>query len=187
VIKLIVAVDKDNAIGHEDGRLPWKISADLIRFKELTLESTVLMGRKTFDSLGRPNGLPKRHNVVISKTVPSTPLADLVERVEPVYFNCIATYCQAHQAALGFEPPDLWIIGGASIYKYAIEHADVKQIHLTQVHIHSGAEVNLGFNLYDVDAFIASQVDIGVQWSLVDSEDHLDHEIPFTFITLEKQ
>ena len=63
-IKLISAVSKNNVIGEEN-KLPWNISEDLKRFRELTSENIIVMGRKTYDSIGRP--LPKRENLVLSK------------------------------------------------------------------------------------------------------------------------
>ena len=63
-IKLICAVSKNNVIGNNN-KLPWSISEDLKRFRELTSENIIVMGRKTYDSIGRP--LPKRENLVLSK------------------------------------------------------------------------------------------------------------------------
>ena len=63
-IKLICAVSKNNVIGNNN-KLPWNISEDLKRFRELTSENIIVMGRKTYDSIGRP--LPKRENLVLSK------------------------------------------------------------------------------------------------------------------------
>ena len=63
-IKLICAVSKNNVIGYNN-KLPWNISEDLKRFRELTSENIIVMGRKTYDSIGRP--LPKRENLVLSK------------------------------------------------------------------------------------------------------------------------
>ena len=63
-IRLICAIAKNNVIGNEN-KLPWNISEDLKRFKELTSENIVVMGRKTYESIGRP--LPKRKNIVLSR------------------------------------------------------------------------------------------------------------------------
>ena len=62
-IKLICAISKNNVIGNKN-QLPWNISQDLKRFKELTSENIIVMGRKTFESIGRP--LPNRKNIVLS-------------------------------------------------------------------------------------------------------------------------
>ena len=63
-IKLICAISKNNVIGNEN-KLPWSISEDLKRFKDLTSSNWIVMGRKTFDSIGRP--LPNRKNIVLSE------------------------------------------------------------------------------------------------------------------------
>ena len=63
-IKLICAISKNNVIGNKN-QLPWNISEDLKRFRELTSENIIVMGRKTFESIGRP--LPNRKNIVLSK------------------------------------------------------------------------------------------------------------------------
>ena len=63
-IRLICAIAKNNVIGNEN-KLPWNISEDLKRFKELTSENIIVMGRKTYESIGRP--LPKRKNIVLSR------------------------------------------------------------------------------------------------------------------------
>ena len=64
-ITIIVAQAKNRAIGI-DGALPWHLSADLKRFRQLTSGHTIIMGRKTWDSIGKP--LPNRHNIVITRT-----------------------------------------------------------------------------------------------------------------------
>ena len=64
IISLIVAMDKNNAIGR-DNKLLWHLSDDLKNFKKITLNKPIIMGRKTYDSIGMP--LPKRENIVISR------------------------------------------------------------------------------------------------------------------------
>ena len=64
MINLIVATDRNGLIGNK-GTIPWKIPNDLKYFKDITIDSTVIMGRKTYQSIGKP--LPKRINIVISK------------------------------------------------------------------------------------------------------------------------
>lgn len=185
MIKLIVAVDQDNAIGWQDGRLPWHLPADMRRFKELTTGDVVLMGRKTFDSLGRPSGLPHRHNVVITRGSPSS-LEDIVARKEPIYQTSLSTYAKSYRL-IPETDKDLWIIGGAEIYRYALELKIVDQIYLTQLHINSAGDVALGFDLYDVDLFRFQQLQNGVEWTLVETEEHSTHEIPFSFLTLSRR
>jgi dihydrofolate reductase len=162
IVKLILAHDHDNAIGHEDGRLPWRSSTDMQRFKALTTGHTVIMGRKTFESLGRPNGLPNRINLVISRTSGGTGFSreetpnvygfyDLETALDSSHFTC---------------DPEVWIIGGATIYDYAIERQLVDEIHGTLMNVHSNAEVKIGYNLSDLREFIATQAELGVKWNL---------------------
>ena len=186
-VKLIVAVDRNNAIGWQDGRLPWKIAEDMKRFKELTTGSTVLMGRKTFESIGRPNGLPNRQNVVLTtdagkRTGPG---------VHPVWFkdgtNSLKTYVQAHQAGLGGDPGDLWIIGGATVYDQAIAQQLVDEIYLTIVDVTSGADVVLSFDLCSWKLFMLRQHKDGVEWYLQAISQHQQVDgLSFTFITLKR-
>ena len=157
-VKMILAVDHGNSIGWSDGRLPWKIPADMARFKALTTGHDVFMGRKTFESFKRPNGLPNRRNIVLSRddfdgalTVESTKSWDWV---------------RAHQECLGCTPPDLWIIGGAQIYQQAIEQKLVDEIYLTQVHALSGADVLLPFDLWDWKLFVIRESARGVNWEV---------------------
>ncbi len=165
-VKMILAVDHGNSIGWTDGSLPWKIPADMARFKALTTGHTVLMGRKTFESFKRPKGLPNRHNVVLTrdKSFKSAP------QDEPRYFNAeenpLKLYVQVHQACLGCTPPDLWIIGGATIYQQAIEEKLVDEIYLTQVHAQSGGDVLLPFDLWDWKLFVIRERARGVNWEV---------------------
>ena len=111
-IKLICAVSKNNVIGNNN-KLPWSISEDLKRFRELTSENIIVMGRKTYDSIGRP--LPKRENLVLSKNKKLK-----IENAK--VFN-------TPQEILDFynkreEEKDLFIIGGNYIYELFIEYCD---------------------------------------------------------------
>ncbi|MBQ5947743.1 dihydrofolate reductase [Massilia sp. ST3] len=107
-LTLVVAVDARNGIGI-DNQLPWHLPEDLAHFKRVTLGKPVLMGRKTFDSIGRP--LPKRRNIVITRN------ADW--RHEGVDS---AGSLEAALALLAGEPAS--IIGGAQIFREAMDIAD---------------------------------------------------------------
>ena len=162
IVKLILAHDHDNAIGHEDGRLPWRSSLDMKRFKELTSGGTVIMGRKTFESLGRPNGLPNRTNLVISRTSGDT----CFSRVETPNVYGFYDLETALDSSHFTRDPEVWIIGGATIYDYAIERQLVDEIHGTLIDVRSNAEVKLSYNLSDLREFIANQAEVGVKWNL---------------------
>ena len=99
-IKLICAISKNNVIGKEN-KLPWNISEDLKRFKELTSNNWIVMGRKTFDSIGRP--LPNRKNIVLSKN--KSLKIDSVE-----VFNSPKDVIDSYKK--NSEQKDLYVIGG---------------------------------------------------------------------------
>lgn len=115
-IHLIWAQDQNGGIG-KDGKLPWHIPEDLKNFKKLTLNSTVVMGRKTWMSL-TVKPLPKRRNVVLS----SNSIAD-VENYNSIE-QCIETLYQD-------DVKKIFVIGGAQIYQHFIHRSD--QLHITLV------------------------------------------------------
>lgn len=117
-IALIVAQDRRRAIGNA-GRLPWHLPDDLRHFKSLTLGHTVIMGRKTYESIGR--ALPGRQNWVLSRDAEWQ--APGVLRVDS-WPAALARH--QHQAGI------LWVIGGGEIYRAAL--GDVSRIELTEVH-----------------------------------------------------
>jgi dihydrofolate reductase len=122
-ISLVVARARDSAIGRR-GALPWHISEDLKHFKRLTVGKPVVMGRKTFESIGRP--LPGRHNIVVTR--------NQTWRAEGV---TVATNLAEAIAAAGLDPkvraPDIMIIGGGEIYAQALLFAD--RVYVTEVAI----------------------------------------------------
>lgn len=107
-LTLVVAIDAQRGIGI-DNQLPWHLPEDLAHFKRVTLGKPIVMGRKTFDSIGRP--LPKRRNIVITRNPGWSH-----EGVE------VAGSLQAAIDLLNGEPAS--IIGGAQIFKEALELAD---------------------------------------------------------------
>lgn len=109
MISLIVAHTKNNVIGNK-GDIPWKLSDDLKRFKALTTGKSIIMGRKTFDSLGR--ALPNRRNIVITRNSESS--FDGVE--------VVGSLDEALKLTKG--EPEVFVIGGGEIYKQAMDKAD---------------------------------------------------------------
>lgn len=182
-VKLIVAVDKNNAIGWADGSLPWKSSIDLAQFKALTSGCDVFMGNDTFKSLRRPNGLPNRRNIVLTRSVPESQVFNA--GLNQVLYTKSIDFVKLHQSQLGGKPSDLWIIGGASVYAQALDHQLVDEIYVTQVHVSSGADVGLPFELYNYPKFIEQQSLFGVEWKLQASvkQDAKDPEISFLHFT----
>lgn len=116
-VSIIVATDERGAIGHE-GQLPWRLPEDLKRFKAITLGKPVIMGRKTWDSIGRP--LPGRLNIVVTRQ-PGLELAGA---------TVVGSLDEALAAA--GDAPEACVIGGAEIYRLALPLADT--LHLTRVH-----------------------------------------------------
>lgn len=111
-IKLICAISKNNVIGNEN-KLPWNLSEDLKRFKKLTSNNLIVMGRKTFDSIGRP--LPNRKNIVLSNN--SNLEIDGVE-----VFNSPDEVISLYKEKP--EKKDMYIIGGTFVYKLFLEYCD---------------------------------------------------------------
>lgn len=113
---IIVAFDQQGVIGQR-GALPWRLSADLVRFKRLTMGHTLVMGRKTFESIGRP--LPGRASIVITRqstyTHPGVQIA--------------ASLDEALQ--LADKQREVFVIGGQSIYQLAIPRVD--RLYVTRV------------------------------------------------------
>lgn len=199
MINLIVAVDKSNSIGWSNGSLPWKVPLDMARFKHLTMGHDVIMGWNTFRSLGRPDGLPGRRNLILTKK-PFETLAPFwgidpnVITTRPAKWKHLPVQVYdsieaipAHQMAIGFEPKKLWIIGGAQIYEQAINYKLVDKIYLTQVHTDSKADVKFSPSLYDYKNFILEQEAQGVKWEVESIDTPIMLVTPtVTFVTLTK-
>jgi dihydrofolate reductase len=123
----IAAMDEKRVIGNNGG-LCWHIPEDMKRFAELTKGNTVIMGRKTFDSLpDKFKPLPQRKNIVISKTLKSIP-----EKPDVAVFDSIENALLALQSGGTKTQGDIiWIIGGEQIYRSSLNHWD--EIELTLV------------------------------------------------------
>ena len=116
-ISLIVALASNRAIGL-NGQIPWYLPADLKHFKKVTMGAPIIMGRKTFEAIGRP--LPGRRNVVISRN-----LAFAADGVE-----CFTTLPAALQACA--DAAEIFVIGGATLYAAMLCRADF--LYLTEIH-----------------------------------------------------
>ena len=153
----VLAMAGNGVIGR-DNRLPWRLSADLRRFKAITLGKPVLMGRRTFESLGRP--LPGRDNLVLTRdTAWSAPGVTVVRSLDEAL------------AAAG-DAPELMVIGGAEVY--ALCWPRLERIELTRVHAHPEGDTFLG----GVD---------WSGWQVVSEERHAAderNESDYSFITL---
>jgi dihydrofolate reductase len=160
-ISIIAAMGDNNVIGSH-GKIPWHLPADFKRFKELTMGHPIIMGNKTFESIGKP--LPGRTNIVLAK--------DQGYAAE----GCVVVH--SLDAALELaekETDEAFIIGGGMVYALAMPVAD--RIYLTKV---SG--------MFEGDTFFP-EIDEN-KWMLTDSEPHAaDTKNPFdyTFCVYEKQ
>ncbi len=116
-ISLIVAVARNQVIGL-DNRMPWHLSADLKKFKEITMGSPILMGRKTFESIGKP--LPGRRNIIISRN-------ESYQQEGCEVFNDLNAAIESCK-----NNEELFVIGGAKLYKTMLPHANY--LYLTEIH-----------------------------------------------------
>ena len=123
LVSLIVAMDEDGVIGRGNA-LPWRLPDDLKRFKALTLGKPILMGRKTFDSIGK--ALPGRLNLVLTRS------SEWKHEDVTVVHSMEEAVAQAAQA------PELSVIGGEEIFRLAFPFA--QRIHLTEVHARVGGD-----------------------------------------------
>ncbi|MEO1749454.1 MAG: dihydrofolate reductase [Pseudomonadota bacterium] len=134
VISLIVAVSENGIIGR-DGDMPWRLSSDLKRFKALTLGHPVIMGRKTFDSIGKP--LPDRLNIVVSRDMDwqadgTMRVSSLGAAIDLATAHLESIHEQADDDADPDElPKEIFIIGGGQIYAQAMDYADA--LYVTEV------------------------------------------------------
>jgi dihydrofolate reductase len=159
-LALIAAVARNGIIGR-DGDLPWRIPADLQFFKTTTMGKPMIMGRRTFVSIGK--ALPGRTNIVLTRSADFT--ADDVE--------VAADLDQALAIAAGQSTDEVIVIGGGEIYAAALPRAD--RLYFTEVHIDAEGDVHFP----DLDR---------IQWREVSRDDHpADGDAPaFSFVTLER-
>ncbi|TDL99212.1 MAG: dihydrofolate reductase [Flavobacteriaceae bacterium] len=128
MIQILVATDLQNAIGLNN-ELLWHLPLDLKRFKQLTLNNPIVMGRKTFESIGRP--LPGRANLVLSRDKSFQPQGVMVFSDLPLALKKAAEFTDAQN-------PKISIIGGEQIYRQSLDLAD--KLELTLVHTQQKAD-----------------------------------------------
>jgi dihydrofolate reductase len=132
----IVAYNDHFVIGDKDGRIPWRIKAEIEHFKQVTMGHTVIMGRKTWDSIpSKFRPLPGRTNIVLSKSVREFPGAHQVISLQ-----------HAMKLAEEINPGDEPIlIGGAQVYLEAIENGLLSSVLATHVHGHTDVDAGAYF------------------------------------------
>lgn len=159
IISFVVAMGKNRVIG-KDNSLPWEMPADMKRFKELTTGKPIIMGRKTFESIGRP--LPNRINILLTR--------DKNYKAK----SCIVVHSidGALKAAEGNE--EVMVIGGAQIYKEFLPKAN--KIYLTIID-----------NDFEGDAYFPEYSEDG--WKEIKREKHEadeENKFRYTFIDLQR-
>ena len=160
MLSIIVAVSENNVVGSEN-KLPWKLSADLKRLKALTMGHHIIMGRKTWESLGHP--LPGRTNVII--TTNKNYIAD----------GGIVVHSLSEALKVSSQDDEIFIFGGGKIFKEALSL--VKKIYMTKVHSNVAG-----------DTFFPS-IDLN-EWNETARENYKADEknqYDYSFITLEKK
>lgn len=159
VISLIVAMDEDRVIGREGG-MPWHLPADLKHFKQTTTGKPVIMGRRTFESIGKP--LPERRNIVLSRG------GFRAEGVETA-----GSLDEALE--LTRDEGEVMIIGGADVFELALPKAD--RLYLTRIHGHFEGDTH--FPPFNQE-----------HWKVASVENHradAHNDWPMTFIELRRK
>lgn len=146
-LTLIVAASANGVIGR-DGDLPWRLPADLTRFKRLTMGHAMIMGRKTYESIGRP--LPGRVSIILTRDESWRAEHDAV-----LVANTLEAAKEAVGSTAGMANDEAFVIGGGEIYELALPEADCVQLTRVQAHVEG-------------DAFFPEL--LSHEWTLVSSE-----------------
>ena len=154
----LVAAVADNGVIGNDGDIPWRIPADFAHFKALTLGHVLVMGRATYESIGRP--LPGRTTVVLTQNPDWRADGVLVA----------GDLGEALDRAAGIDE-EIFVVGGASVYAEALGRADAQV--LTEVHLSPAGDTH--YPEFD-----------HAQWVETRREPHLDAEVPHEFVWLER-
>jgi dihydrofolate reductase len=156
IISHLVAVSNNGVIGV-DNDLPWNLKADLAHFREYTLNKTIVMGRKTFESIGRP--LPKRTNYVVSRTIESIPGAHVFKSLDDAFKSAESNSNEADN--------ELVIIGGGYLFRDTID--TFNKLLITRVDCDIEGDV------------FYPELDLS-KWSLLNTESfNKDHENDYNF------
>ncbi len=159
LISLSVAMDEDRVIGREGG-MPWHLPADLKHFKQTTTGKPVIMGRRTFESIGKP--LPERRNIVLSRSGFQAEGAESAGSLDEAL-------------ELTKDEEEIMIIGGADLFELALPKAD--RIYLTRIHGHFEGDTH--FPPFNHD-----------NWKVASVENHradAHNDWPMTFIELRRK
>jgi len=141
-ISLIAALSQNHVIGYEN-KLPWNLPNDLKHFRELTLNKTIVMGRKTLESIGK--ALPKRKNIVLTR--------------DPNFQFEGVEVLNDFKKILNLQDPEIMIIGGEEIYELFLPYAS--RLYLTEVNVNTEIPGDAFFPEFNKN-----------HWELVSSESH---------------
>ena len=169
MISIIACISKDNrAIGYQN-RLLYHLPSDMVRFRELTTGHTIVMGRKTFESL--PNGaLPHRRNIVVSKSLKEIDGGEVYPTLEEALRAAQGDTLPAPKEDTAItSPEEIFIIGGESIYRQALPAA--RKLYLTIVDKEPE----------QADTFFPS-IDSSA-WEVTEKEMRNENGLPFSFLT----
>ncbi len=162
IVSLIVAASENGVIGRNNA-LPWSLPNDLKYFRKVTEGHPVIMGRKTFESIGKP--LPNRVNIVLTS-----------KYLDVKSCKVASSMSQALTMALESKPQEVFIIGGREVFGKALEQSHADRIYLTRVH----AQVDGDVTLPDID---------WSKWKEISAERHEadeKHAYPYTFFVYER-
>jgi len=164
LVSIIAAMARNRVIG-KDGKMPWHLPGDLKRFKKLTTGHIVIMGRKTYESIGKP--LPNRTNIVV------TGKADYDVSQAVVVHSLETAISRARQISECHGPPkEIFIIGGAKIYEQTMDFAD--RIYLTHIDA-----------IFEGDTYFP-EID-GKIWELTESSAQDERGLYYLFQTLKRK
>lgn len=169
-MELIVACDKNGVIGTAENTIPWYLPEDLARFKLLTTDGVVVMGRKTFESLPI-GGLKNRVNIILTKNY-------LNYTYSPHIFTDMAHIMPILQQ---YSNKTIFIIGGSDIYKLFIQYCKI--IHLTLVHIETPVTDNSNIKFpYHIPQHF-NNAELYTQLCKSDILYSKNHNIPYQYLT----
>lgn len=169
MLSIIACISKDNrAIGYQN-RLLYHLPSDMVRFRELTTGHTIVMGRKTFESL--PNGaLPHRRNIVVSKSLKEIDGGEVYPTLEEALRAAQGDTLSAPKEDTGIaSPEEIFIIGGESIYRQALPAA--RKLYLTIVD-KEPEQADTSFPAIDSSA-----------WEVTEKEMRNENGLSFSFLT----
>ena len=146
MISLIWAMDENRVIGYHN-QLPWRLPEDLKFFKRVTMGHPIAMGRKTYDSIGKP--LPGRENIVITRD----------ENYDPEGCTVMHSIEEMLDYAAGNNSEEIFVIGGAEIFKEVLPEAD--KLYLTM--IHHRFEGDTFFPVFDIEKWELESREIGLK------------------------